>query len=392
MERIVAAIIGAFVGALLKYLYDRYADRSEPIGSVLRVGPTASVPTSAKDVLASFPANLAERYNAHPSLPSRIDPTKEIHLDDYARQVRIIREAVRVTAGIQERGSETIRLLFQSIDRDDHLAFARTLAEHDRFVGGWIVGRARRHQSPPASPPDLIEVGAMTPRDGLQIAVDSDGDYVISVQGEVHTILLPWFTRSLPAEGERVHKVLSGVVRDIAEFRSDNLRGMLGAVERDVRASIDELRKLLDEITREERRYSFLEVAVLMRNRGRRAYATDSSGRLFLNAAGYSFRSTAGTTTLNEDIELELVAEGETPESELTVIKPGEAALVRFVSKLPFESLSSHDALAALGNHGERSCRVGTRLFREGADPELFYTPPVSFRTFEAGTAIPKPA
>lgn len=55
MERIIAAIIGAFVGAALKHLYDRYADRSEPIGSLLRIGLTTSVPQSAKDVVASFP-------------------------------------------------------------------------------------------------------------------------------------------------------------------------------------------------------------------------------------------------------------------------------------------------------------------------------------------------
>lgn len=314
-------------------------------------------------------------------------------LDAYAKQVHVIREMVRVTLGIQERGLGTITSLFQAIDRDDHIAFTRTFAEHAPFLWGWLLGRARRQQIPPCVPPEVVDIESIKPRDGLTVRTDKDNDYVIDVPGTVYAFGLIWSAEQVPAQAELCHKVASSVARDLVEFRTDVLRSILGAVERDVQESIKEARALLAEVIREEQRYAFLEVAALMRNRGRRAYAVDSVARIFVAAAGYSFRTAAGIPiTVSEDIELELVGEIETRASQFTVIKPGDARVVRFLSRVPFEALPSHDALSALGGQGERVCRLGTRLFREGKGPALFYTPATGFRTFEPGTPIPKPS
>jgi hypothetical protein len=396
MESMIAAMVGALLGALLKYLYDRYTDRSAPIGSVLRVGLTTTVPKGAREVFARFPEALAIHYNTSPVMQENIDSAKEVPLEDYAKQVHEIREDVRIQLGIQGRGLETLESLFKALDRNDHMGFAKIFAEHDDFLFGWMRGRTLRGQSPPEVPTDVIEPSSVTPRPGLAPRVQENGDYIVDIAGHVQLILLVWSTKqTVPEKGKLCQKVAGGIARAIAEFRIDELRGSLGAVESDIKTVVDELRALLGEVTKEEERYSFLEVTALMRNRGRRAYAVDSVARVFVAAAGYTFTAVgagAAPVSLSDDIDVDLVSETDAANLGFVVVKPGDATVVRFLTKLPLDALSGRDALESIGRHGGRSCRLGVRLFREGTGPELYYAPAAPFRMFDAGTTVPRPS
>lgn len=394
MERLVPVVIGAFLGAFLKYLHERYADRSEPICSILRVALTTTVPEAAREVVAGFPDALALRYNTSPVLPGAVNSAREIPLKIYAKQVHDIRETVRVQLGVQERGLRIIASLFTAVDRDDHVGFVTLFAEHDSFLWGWLRGRALRGDVPPEIPPAVVDAASIAPRNGVSVRADKDGDYVVVLAGHVQLVLLEWSSKvSIPELGERCQKVAGGVARSIAEFRVDELRALLGALHRDVSDVTEQLRGLLADIASEEARYSFLEVTALMRNRGRRAFAVDSVGRLFVSARGYSFAVPGSNTAqhFSDDIDIDLLCEEQAGTREFVIVKPGDATVVRFLTRVPFDSLPARDALEALGKGGERTCRLGSRLFKEGMKPALYYTPTASFRMFDAGTTIPRP-
>jgi hypothetical protein len=390
MEAILSSLAGAAVGATLTQLYNRFSDRANPLASILRIGYAPTVPSAAKDALASFPPTLASRINGHPTIPATVDSATDIPLREYSEQVRVIRETVRMVLGRQERAlTELFPPFFAALDRNEALECARIFAENTAFLWAWIRGRTRRDQVPPDIPDHVVDLQSIHPRDGLIVRSDKDGDYILDLQGSVYRVYLIWSTIKVPDQAHLCQKAASALVRDIAEFRTDSLRTIIGVVQRDVEESVTELRALLSEISDEEKRVSFLETVALMRNRGRQPYCIDSTARLFVSAAGYSFQSSKGAAQVDHDVEINVFTDHLEPA--LTVILPREVKIVRFVTNVPFPQLPDYEVLAALGRAGERKCSLALRLFTERAGSVIYHTSPVPFRTFDATAAIPRP-
>jgi len=390
MYALLPPIAGAAVGATLAYLYNRFSDRASPLASILRAGYTTTVPAAARDIRACLPHELAQRINANPAVPGYADSTKELPLGSHIDEVKRIKGIIRNELVAYERAlGSTFPRLVQALDQNDHLGFARVFAEDCRFLWAAIRGRVRRDQAPPEVPAQPVDLSTVRAKDGLIVRTDKDGDYVLDLPGLVFRVYLIWSGENVPEQAERCKKVASALLQDIAEFRTDRLRTIVGAIHREVQALAAELSDLHDAVSEELEKFSFLEVLTLLRNRGKRPYCVDRAARLFVNTTGYAFQSTAlGTLEIHKDLELDLIAD--VPEQEIVAVSGDHPRLVRFVSRIPMRQLQDYEALLTLGRTGERSCRLGLRLFTEKIS-RVYHTAPVAFRTFESTAVIPRP-
>ncbi|MDY0167523.1 MAG: hypothetical protein RBS80_13330 [Thermoguttaceae bacterium] len=390
LNETIIGVAGAVLGAGVSHILSSWSDRSRPSGSFVRISERTKVPTTAEEQLVHFPATLAAKYNAHAALPGGVNPSKDVPIRAYLEQVEKIVGMVRLRLSQLTHYKRVLQSLFTHLDRNNAIGFAESFSEYNDFLWGYIHGRCRRFISPPTVPADPVDVAAIRPVVRLHVLRDDDGDFVIDIENSVHRIGLIWSSEEVPEKKQRAERAAGAVAKDIAEFHRDNLRTLLGAVDVELEQHLNELSGILTETLAERRRFSFLSVTVLIRNRGKRSFCVDPEARLFVQTRNYTcmHEDTGVAEAIADDVCFDLVLVDPEPNGVLE-IAAGSSRLLEFSTKEIFSAHENYRALRQLAHVAERRCRVGFLAYTEGRRESVVYTRPAMFSIRQTTPNIP---